>query len=158
MAATERGTSSWKCQLLLHNAPSRCRILSHVGNVTSAAFHLLSSFHLAGTQVSNNLQWNFLKPIPTYSAAHTLDWKRRLSWGYRKAKQKLPVNRLWLGVDLMQWSRRCCGDDERFAVAEYGLKWTKNEEEQGEHQYAGCCAQCYLFFAATVDGEHHLLQ
>ena len=47
---------------------------------------------------------------------------------------------------------------ERLLVHADRLWGIQNEEEQGKEQYAGCCVQCKLFFAATVHGQHHLLQ
>lgn len=63
MAATERGTSSRKYEFFFHNAPPRRHIHSHVDNALGVLFQILSNFHLAVIQVSNEVQRWITKSI-----------------------------------------------------------------------------------------------
>jgi len=67
MTAIERGTPSRKCELFLHNAPSRHRRCSNVGNILGVFCQPLSSDHLSVIQVSHKDNSSNLKPTKTLS-------------------------------------------------------------------------------------------
>ena len=65
VTAIERGTPSRKCELFLHNAPSRCRNCSNVSNVLGVFCQPLSNDDLSVVQVSHKHNGSNLKPTKT---------------------------------------------------------------------------------------------
>ena len=110
MATTERGTSSRKYEFFFHNAPPRHHIHSHVDNALGVLFQILSNFHLAVIQVSNEVKRWITKPIKHKKEKYSFLLLLNKSWTAADLKQRPSTSRCYGEVESLLLEKILCVD------------------------------------------------